>query len=153
MIFVLSFIFVLLFAITYRLGGYINTQIRRIGCPSLLLVYLVTTCKFSVLHLVLSIASSAALFGITTLPITLIGSEIKDNLWWVPILGLLYGATTAVVYFYNIPAVIVGLIVYTIVYTSSVYASIWIKKYVWEYHELLFGAFYAFGVAVLTHLT
>ena len=138
---------VVLMSVLWRLGGSVNKLYRRIGAPVLLLIS--TTLSGFVWWK--AMACAGALCGATFLPITLIGSEEKDNLIWIPLLGQIIGATL-------IPLTLfthwwIGLIAMFIMgacHTGLIFLSVFTNyKFKWSWFELIFGTIYGLGIVLL----
>lgn len=143
---VISILFILGMSALWRLGGSVNTRYRRLGCPLLLLIF----SMVSGFPLWKAGLSAVALFGATSLPITLIGDKEKENLVWIPFLGQIIGATLIPLTLW--PHWWIGLIAMLtvgLIYTGLIFLSVFTNyKFKWSWFELLFGAIYAIGTIV-----
>lgn len=142
--------FIVGMSVLWRLGGSVKKEYRRFGAPVLLFIYSIIIGT----NFIFSLVSAGALILVTHLPITLIGSEEKDNLFWIIVLGQLFGATLIPFSLWDKWLVgIIGGIVFGGIYSNLIYLSVFSNyKFKWSYVEILFGATYAISVITIRSL-
>lgn len=120
-------------ALLWRLGGNGYIRLRRWGIP---LVILLLHQNWT------GLISALALFTVTSLPITLTGDDVKENLDWIVVLGLLHGLTLFPITSNILLSIAVGFTYWGLVYLTTKEPY----KWDWKYFEIIFG--FLFGLCI-----
>lgn len=128
--------------VLWRMGGSESFSLwwRRVGVPLATISY-----GFGVGLYWQSLIAAGAIFAGSLLPITLIGSHVLwKNVWWVPILGAIYGLSP---FMFSLPSWIIGLVLcfvcsllYSIYIISSELYRLKTGKDIWHIQEYASGA-------------
>lgn len=141
---VIKILFPVLISVLWRAGGTYNTRFRRLGVP----IAVFALCLIEKSGWLNALLTASALFGVTSCPITLVGSDIKGNLGWVVLLGYLHGLALLPLFLIDKWLLGIGVaFVLGTVYWVLIYLTVLSDRFKWQQFELAFG--FLLGVSVI----